>query len=131
MYPITFVTIQVDLTWSKIAIGFKTNKSTVTNTFCHAVGITAISFEDEISSIQREVTNLTSYKVDMVLCLGHAGFVMDQVVAEMVEGCDVVIGGHTHTFLYTGLTKHHVTSLTRAYLDLVNEIAKSNTVKPI
>ncbi|MEX0680915.1 MAG: metallophosphatase [Balneolales bacterium] len=43
---------------------------------------------------------------DMVICLSHIGYrhrdnhrVSDRMVADQVDGIDVIIGGHTHTFL--------------------------------
>ena len=46
------------------------------------------------------------YKCDYVICLSHLGYnyqdadrVSDQVIAQKVSGIDLIIGGHTHTFL--------------------------------
>lgn len=44
-------------------------------------------------------------KCDMVICLSHLGFsyegnkVSDKVLAAQTQGIDLIIGGHTHTFL--------------------------------
>ncbi len=58
----------------------------------------------EISSDM--VDRLKSYhQCDMVICLSHIGYrynddrVSDRVVAEKVDGIDLIIGGHTHTFM--------------------------------
>eukprot|EP00058_Branchiostoma_floridae_P000188 XP_002585676.1 hypothetical protein BRAFLDRAFT_111560 [Branchiostoma floridae] len=40
--------------------------------------------------------------VNKIIALGHAGYSKDQDVARRVSGVDVVVGGHTNTFLYTG-----------------------------
>lgn len=40
--------------------------------------------------------------VNVVIAVGHAGFGVDKKIAEEVDGVDVVVGGHTNTFLYTG-----------------------------
>lgn len=37
-----------------------------------------------------------------IIALGHSGFEVDQEIAKRVRGVDVVVGGHTNTFLYTG-----------------------------
>ena len=47
------------------------------------------------------MTKLTNDGVNKIIALGHAGYAMDQQVARL-SGVDVVIGGHTNTFLYTG-----------------------------
>uniref|UniRef100_A0A8C6TTK4 5'-nucleotidase n=1 Tax=Neogobius melanostomus TaxID=47308 RepID=A0A8C6TTK4_9GOBI len=49
-----------------------------------------LHFEDELSALQRQI-----------IALGHSGFTLDQEVARRVRGVDVVIGGHSNTFLYT------------------------------
>ena len=38
----------------------------------------------------------------ILIALGHAGFDVDKQIAEKVPDIDVVVGGHTNTFLYTG-----------------------------
>lgn len=62
----------------------------------------SLKFEDEVTSIRSEVTNLQGQGVNKIIALGHAGFAVDTKIAKEVEGVDVVIGGHTNTFLYTG-----------------------------
>lgn len=41
--------------------------------------------------------------VNKIIALGHSGFAVDKNIAQKVKGVDVVIGGHTNTFLYTGI----------------------------
>ncbi|GIY15803.1 protein 5NUC [Includes: UDP-sugar hydrolase [Caerostris darwini] len=38
------------------------------------------------------------------MAVGHSGFAVDQQIAKEVPEIDVVVGGHTNTFLYTGPT---------------------------
>ena len=61
-----------------------------------------MTFIDVIASVRAEVADLQSRGVSKIVALGHAGFRMDQKVAA-IDGVDVVVGGHTDTFLYTGL----------------------------
>ncbi|XP_072534748.1 5'-nucleotidase [Salminus brasiliensis] len=61
-----------------------------------------LSFEDEVTALQREVHKLTTLGVNKIIALGHSGFAVDKEIAKKVPGVDVVIGGHTNTFLYTG-----------------------------
>uniref|UniRef100_A0A3P9AU01 5'-nucleotidase n=1 Tax=Maylandia zebra TaxID=106582 RepID=A0A3P9AU01_9CICH len=49
-----------------------------------------LQFLDEVTSLQVQI-----------IALGHSGFTVDQMIAKKVRGVDVVIGGHTNTFLYT------------------------------
>ncbi|CAH1248466.1 NT5E [Branchiostoma lanceolatum] len=61
-----------------------------------------VVFMDEVESVQAEVTKLLGQGVNKIIALGQAGYSKDQDVARRVSGVDVVVGGHTNTFLYTG-----------------------------
>ncbi|KAK2524093.1 Nt5e [Columba guinea] len=61
-----------------------------------------VIFEDEIEALQVQVNKLTAMGVNKIIALGHSGFTVDKNIARKVKGVDVVIGGHTNTFLYTG-----------------------------
>uniref|UniRef100_A0A3Q3FF29 5'-nucleotidase n=1 Tax=Labrus bergylta TaxID=56723 RepID=A0A3Q3FF29_9LABR len=61
-----------------------------------------LKFEDEVPALQLQVDKLQTLGVNKIIALGHSGFTMDQEIAKKVRGVDVVIGGHTNTFLYTG-----------------------------
>ena len=60
-------------------------------------------FEDEIDALQLQVDKLITLGVNKIIALGHSGFVTDKEIARRVKGVDVVIGGHSNTFLYTGM----------------------------
>eukprot|EP00062_Callorhinchus_milii_P009720 gi/632953828/ref/XP_007892636.1/ PREDICTED: 5'-nucleotidase [Callorhinchus milii] len=59
-------------------------------------------FEDEVEALQREVDKLKTLKIKYIIALGHSGFETDKRIAKEVKGVDIVVGGHTNTFLYTG-----------------------------
>ncbi|CAL9691934.1 unnamed protein product [Knipowitschia caucasica] len=61
-----------------------------------------LHFEDELSALQRTVDKLQTLGVNKIIALGHSGFSVDQRIGRQVSGVDVVIGGHSNTFLYTG-----------------------------
>ena len=63
-----------------------------------------ISFADPIATAQRMVATLREdEKVDLVICLSHSGLSKDkdrsedEILAEQVNGIDIIISGHTHT----------------------------------
>ncbi|XP_026814840.1 protein 5NUC-like [Rhopalosiphum maidis] len=56
----------------------------------------------EIPSIAAEAKRLKNDGVDILIALGHSGFEMDTQIARDVEDIDLVVGGHSNTFLYTG-----------------------------
>lgn len=56
----------------------------------------------EIPSIIAEAKRLKNEGVNILIALGHSGFEMDIEIAKQVEDIDLVVGGHSNTFLYTG-----------------------------
>lgn len=61
-----------------------------------------VIFLDEVESIREESVRLDKEDVKIIIALGHSGFDMDKRIAKHVPLVDVVIGGHTNTFLWTG-----------------------------
>ncbi|XP_014681751.1 PREDICTED: 5'-nucleotidase-like [Priapulus caudatus] len=60
-------------------------------------------FQDVIESVQNEARRLIAEEgVNKIIALGHGGLALDIEMAEKVEEIDVIVGGHTHTFLWTG-----------------------------
>lgn len=62
-----------------------------------------LRFEDEVEALQVVVDELKSWGYNKIIALGHSGFEVDKDIAKRVRGVDVVIGGHTNTFLYSGI----------------------------
>lgn len=73
--------------------------------FSYLYGFTGphLQFLDEVTALQLEVDKLTVLGVNKIIALGHSGFAVDKKIAKKVRGVDVVIGGHTNTFLFTGM----------------------------
>ncbi|XP_049854135.1 protein 5NUC-like [Schistocerca gregaria] len=61
-----------------------------------------VKFLDEVASIKEEAERLKREGINILIALGHSGYKTDQRIASEVPDIDVVIGGHTNTFLYTG-----------------------------
>jgi 5'-nucleotidase len=62
-----------------------------------------VGFKDEVEMITAEAKRLTDQGISILIAVGHSGYGMDKKIAREVEGIDLVIGGHTNTFLYTGM----------------------------
>lgn len=62
-----------------------------------------LSVTDPLTSARAEVAALRK-KVDYVIALTHEGFDADKILAEKVSGIDLVIGGHSQSFLQTPIT---------------------------
>jgi len=60
---------------------------------------------DPIEMAQESIKKLKEAKVDMIICLSHLGYeyatekISDRKLAQKTDGIDLIIGGHTHTFL--------------------------------
>ncbi|PSN34308.1 Apyrase [Blattella germanica] len=61
-----------------------------------------LKFSDEIETVTAEAANLKAQGVDIIIGLSHSGLDVDREVAASVPDLDVIVGGHSHTFLYTG-----------------------------
>uniref|UniRef100_A0A224Y0Z6 5'-Nucleotidase n=1 Tax=Rhipicephalus zambeziensis TaxID=60191 RepID=A0A224Y0Z6_9ACAR len=56
----------------------------------------------EIDSINREIDNLKRQGINTFVLISHVGFDVDQKIAAACPELDLIIGGHTNTFLYKG-----------------------------
>ncbi|XP_047032317.1 protein 5NUC-like isoform X3 [Helicoverpa zea] len=63
-----------------------------------------VEYIEEVTAIKKEATRLKNMGVNILIALGHSGFTKDLEIAEKVEDIDLVIGGHTNTFLWNGTT---------------------------
>ncbi|KAJ8023884.1 5'-nucleotidase [Holothuria leucospilota] len=60
-------------------------------------------FNDEIQSVQAAVNELIDAGVNKIIALGHSGYDKDIELAKNIVGIDIIVGGYTDTFLYTGI----------------------------
>ena len=58
-----------------------------------------VSFSDPIAAVQGEVDRLTAAGINKIVVLSHSGYAVDQRVAEGTTGVDVIVGGHSNTYL--------------------------------
>ena len=59
----------------------------------------AITFSDPAKAVAREVKKLEAEGVKRIIVLSHSGYQTDKIVASDVDGIDVIVGGHSNTFL--------------------------------
>src|SRR5690606_35286130 len=68
-------------------------------------GFGGTKYLDPVGVSREMVELLKGKKCDLIICLSHLGFsfksqkIDDKKLAAQVEGIDLIIGGHTHTFL--------------------------------
>ena len=60
-----------------------------------------IRFSDPVAAVQAEVDRLTAEGVTKIIVLSHSGYDVDQRVARETTGVDVIVGGHSHTYLHS------------------------------
>jgi 5'-nucleotidase / UDP-sugar diphosphatase len=58
-----------------------------------------IVFTDPVGAVQAEVDKLTAEGVTKIIVLSHSGYAVDKKVAAGTTGVDVIVGGHTNTYL--------------------------------
>ena len=58
-----------------------------------------IVFTDPSDAVQGEVDKLTEMGVNKIIVLSHSGYGVDQTVAANTTGVDVIVGGHSNTYL--------------------------------
>ena len=58
-----------------------------------------VLFKDEIEELKADVAALEAEGVTKIIALTHVGYGLDQRIAAEVPGVDLVVGGHSHTYL--------------------------------
>uniref|UniRef100_E2J7A6 Salivary apyrase n=1 Tax=Triatoma matogrossensis TaxID=162370 RepID=E2J7A6_9HEMI len=61
-----------------------------------------IQFLDEIEKINEYAEKAKNEGANLIFVVGHSGFDKDQEIAKKVPLVDVVVGGHSDSFLYSG-----------------------------
>jgi len=62
-----------------------------------------LKFLDEVETVNDEAQRLKEKGVDIIIVLSHCGLNVDRIMAAKCPLIDVIVGGHSHTFLYTGV----------------------------
>ncbi|XP_063706239.1 apyrase-like [Culicoides brevitarsis] len=63
-----------------------------------------ITFFDEIQMVKHQANLLAQENVDIIIVLSHCGIVVDKEIAKHGGPLiDVIVGGHSHTYLYNGV----------------------------
>ncbi|KAL0123039.1 hypothetical protein PUN28_007578 [Cardiocondyla obscurior] len=61
-----------------------------------------LKFLDEVETVNDEAARLKEKGVDIIIVLSHCGLDVDRILAAKCPLIDVIVGGHSHTFLYSG-----------------------------
>jgi 2',3'-cyclic-nucleotide 2'-phosphodiesterase (5'-nucleotidase family) len=69
----------------------------------HPRNVVGLKFTSPIEAVRKYMEELKG-KADVVIVLSHIGYPADRVLAEKVNGIDVIVGGHSHTKLTKPVT---------------------------
>lgn len=58
-----------------------------------------VKFEDELAYLARAVPEIEAKGVNKIIALTHVGLMRDMEIAAAAPGIDVIVGGHSHTYL--------------------------------
>ena len=58
-----------------------------------------IQFSDLAQALKASVAELEGTGIDKIIALGHVGYWRDMDLARAVDGVDIIVGGHSHTYL--------------------------------
>lgn len=58
-----------------------------------------VKMKDLRSSLQAAIDELTAQKIDKIIVLSHCGYGLEKDMAKFLRNVDMVVGGHSHTFL--------------------------------
>ena len=58
-----------------------------------------VKFSDPVAAVQGEVDRLTAQGVNKIIVLSHSGYAVDKRVAAETTGVDVIVGGHSNSYL--------------------------------
>lgn len=64
----------------------------------------SIQFRDEIDAIKEEINKLKkkNSELNIFIAVGHSGLERDLQIARAIPELDLVVGGHSHSFMFTG-----------------------------
>ncbi|XP_055549436.1 apyrase-like [Wyeomyia smithii] len=95
----------------------------------HTLSMTEdLKFLDEVEAINGEVETLKANGVNIIIVLSHCGIEIDRKIAAQCEDVDIVVGGHSHTFLYNGTTEGLPESPVDTYPVVVDHINGRKTL---
>lgn len=62
-----------------------------------------MKFLNESIAIRAEADKLKSQGADIIIVVSHCGLDVDYIIAQNAgPDVDVIVGGHSHTFMFTG-----------------------------
>lgn len=101
-----FDTYHIEM-FGDVKVGFFGLTTPDTVTMTHPANVIEIDFLNPITQAQSMVDMLEEMEVDVIVCLGHIGLddndsMTSEMIIEAVDGIDVFVDGHSHSYLPEG-----------------------------
>lgn len=61
-----------------------------------------VVFQDDLEAVRTEAKRLKNAGIKIVIAVTHSGYAKEQRIAKEVPEVSLVVGGHSHTFLFSG-----------------------------
>ena len=58
-----------------------------------------VTFSDPAEAVNREIARMEGEGITRIIVLSHSGYQVDKRIAAQVDGIDVIVGGHSNTYL--------------------------------
>lgn len=97
----------LDVDGVQVGVVGVTTKNTATTAQLDA----PIKFSDEATAAQQSIDALHAQGVPIVVVLSHIGYEEDMAMAQKLNGSQLIIGGHSHTFLFSNTSDNPLPAL--------------------
>ena len=64
-----------------------------------------VSFKDARKTLEETVAKLKEQNVNIIIVVAHIGLTKDRLLAQAVDGVDIIVGAHSHSLLSNALGK--------------------------
>ncbi|ORX84794.1 Metallo-dependent phosphatase [Basidiobolus meristosporus CBS 931.73] len=86
-----------------------------------------ITFFDPAISVQKYVDELRGKGIKKIICVSHNGYQEDIDLARRTKGIDLIVGGHSHTYLSSTWNDPNYLQSKGPYTTTVKNLANENT----
>lgn len=94
--PLSFTENYAVYTHEGMRIGVVGINTPTTATISFEKNVKDVIFKDPLPIVQDNINKLKRHGVDFIILLSHLGLDEDLVIADQLEGLDLILGGHSH-----------------------------------
>ncbi|XP_064489242.1 protein 5NUC-like isoform X2 [Ornithodoros turicata] len=86
-----------------------------------------VEFSSDVECVRREALRLRKLNVTIIVAIGHSGLMRDRLIAQEVPELNIIVGGFSHSFLYSGAGVYPNTELADGPYPVVVQRQDSST----